>query len=295
MKHSLRHLRNMGKCLDKVVSIVVLGALPYCLSAGTGVSGPVAKDILLGIHKRVTDAEQRISSLENQYGHMLPYSAEAQIECLKGRNDWLMTLLGGLSVVVTLLAGWKISEAIVAMKTAKVQLIKAQEKANSAAEKAEEAYNNAVEVNVKHQAYNSRLYHSLARQCELLSDKLWTAHGVSAQIDAVIDPIRASTLQTAFLYYDEALKYCVETKDGNGAYVDVNSLANLYKLLKRRNQLSDIGMLKQHLLKTYRWNYSKEYLDAIVRMSNKNVKEIDIALTGYGNLIAAVGGTPRVK
>lgn len=285
----------MSVRLNKVVSIVALGMLPYGLAAGTGVSEHVAKDILLGIHKRVSNAELRISSLENQYGHMLPYSAEAQIECLKGRNDWLMTLLGGLSVVITLLAGWKMSEAIVAMKSAKDQLSEAREKATAAAKKAEKAYNNAVEVNVKHQAYNSRLYHSLARQCELLSDKLWTAHGVSAQIDVVIDPIRASTLQTAFLYYDEALKYCVETKDGSGAYIDVNSLANLYKLLKRRNQLGDIGMLKQHLLKTYRWNYSKEYLAAIVRMSNRSAKEIDIALTGYGDLIAAVGGTPRVK
>ena len=55
--------------MNKMVSIVVLGILPCCLSAGTGVSGPVAKDILLDIHKRVTDVEQRISSLENQYGH----------------------------------------------------------------------------------------------------------------------------------------------------------------------------------------------------------------------------------
>jgi len=281
----------MRKTTLKTAVIGIL-SLPFVAFGTMTVPGSVEKEVLMDLNRRIRLGERRIGDLESRCEKLLPYGAEVQIENLRNWNTWIIALLTTFSVVITVFAGWRLVQAEVAMRTAKARVMESLQKARLASEKAEQAIADANDTNRRHQAYNSRFYHSLARQFELLSDMI---PDVLCQAGGPHDllRLRVSMLQTAFLYYDEALRYCMEIQDADTAFVNVKSLGDLYGRLKRDERWPDIGYLKKDLLKRYRWNYSAQTIGALLRKSAKGVLEVATVIESYRTLVEAVGGTPR--
>lgn len=271
-----------------LMSMFLMIATCFGLLAATGggvdpLNERLTKETLLEFHSRLNNFDLRMKQLEHRHEEIQSYSAGQRIDFLKGHLDFALGLFGLLTIALSIWNGVSIAK----IQTLKTSLKDLQRRAGDIEKMLSRAKNSVEEVNASHMKYNARIFHSLANVFELLSDSMIFD---DKTLDEVITNSRAAYLQTVVLYYEQAIRYNLDSKSNEDLFSPVHNLAAVMQRIESREFSKVRHHLKSRLLLNHKWLYSADEIEAALKKTTCSAKEIATALTSYKKLINDYGG-----
>ena len=249
---------------------------------GGGAEDQVVRDALLQFNSRQRLFDRRLSEVEMRQEKIQSYSAQCRIDYLKGHLDFVLWAFGILSLGLSVWSAVALVKANALWKSF-AELKKRAEDVESKVTKAEGLVD---EFNVSHMTYNARIYSSLANVFEHLSDSVFQDDMTLGEFS---ERTRSVYFQTVILYYEQAIKYNLESDSYESLFYPVHNLAAIVQRIEAPEASKIRYLLKSKLLAKHRWLHSAEELESALKKSKRNVNEIASAIRQYRTLVSKYG------
>lgn len=263
-------------------AIVLVCVLDEFVVLGSTSQDRVVQDALLQFNARQCTFERRLSKVEVRQGEIQSYSAQCRIDFLKSHLDFVLWMFGiftlGLSV-------WSVVN-IVKTEQLRDAFDKLKKRADDIESKVSSAQRFAEEFNVSHMTYNARLYNSLANVFEHLSDSVFHDDMTLGEFSI---RTRSVYFQTVILYYEQAIKYNLESNSYDDLFCPVHNLAAIVQRMEDTKASKIRYHLKSKLLAKHQWLHSPDAIESALKKSRHSVKEISSAMRQYRILLAGYG------
>lgn len=262
----------------KACIISVCAILASLVLNGASVPDSVAKEILKDLHTKIMKQEREINSISDRIERIeeielkiMPHAAETHIEYLKSRMDVVLFVFGLLTLMLTV---WNAS-SIIKIKSFKATIDASSKLIKELEFKTAEATKDIDAFNTAHMNYNARIFNSLAKTFEQVSDSLKLEGSTLSEVTL---KARGAYLQTCILYYEQAIKYNLEAGTHDALFSAVHNLASLVERVESHEFSKERHDLKSRLLAKHEWIVTYNEIEESLKKSKCNVNEIATAL-----------------
>lgn len=204
------------------------------------------------------------------------------IEYLKSRMDIVLFVFG---VLAFLLSVWSAS-SIVKVKSFKDTIDQSSQQIRELESRISGITGTIDGFNITHMNYNARIFNSLAKTFEQVSDSLRLE---GSSLSDVTLRARSAYLQTCILYYEQAVKYNLEAGTYDALFSAVHNLASLIGRIESSEFSRERHELKSRLLAKHEWLVTYDRIEESLKKSNHNVNEIATSLTNIRILFEKYG------